>query len=80
VRASEASFEVEGHDIGALTGLRIRHDDSGFSPNWFLKWVRVELLVDGEKDAVSQWFFPCNRWLSSNKTVRIQAQSHVLRG
>lgn len=37
VRGRSDVFEVVGHDVGSLTALRVRHDDSGFSPNWYLK-------------------------------------------
>lgn len=33
-------FRVTGEYVGELTKLRIEHDNSGFSPGWFLDRVR----------------------------------------
>ena len=45
--------------LGELTLLKIWHNNSGFSPSWYLKQVIVR---DVTKDSV--YVFMCNRWLA----------------
>ena len=41
-----------------LTKIRVRHDNSGEEPEWYLKSVRVE-----KNDGKRKWYFRCDRWL-----------------
>jgi PLAT/LH2 domain-containing protein len=53
------TFSVTMQDIGVIRRVRIRHDNTGSNPGWFLDGIRIHNESnDGE------WFFPCNRWLS----------------
>ena len=45
-------------DVGRVEKVKVRHDNSGPGPGWFLEWVEVG--VGGEKGV---WHFPCGRWL-----------------
>ena len=45
-------------DVGRVEKVKVRHDNSGPGPGWFLDWVEVGIV--GEKGA---WHFPCGRWL-----------------
>ena len=71
-------FNLEAVDLGKVFKIRIRHDNSMFSPAWFLDKVEVEDLVD--KDS---FVFYCERWLGKNKddgkidrTLYIKVSTH----
>ena len=52
-------FQVRAiEDVGELTKIRVRHDNSGEEPEWYLKSVRVE-----KNDGKRKWYFLCDRWL-----------------
>jgi hypothetical protein len=46
-------------NLGELHEVRIRHNDRGEKPGWFLDGVTVRNETTGET-----WFFPCGRWLA----------------
>nr|XP_021394578.1 lipoxygenase homology domain-containing protein 1 [Lonchura striata domestica] len=52
-------FTIKAIDLGELKKLRIRHDNSGASPSWFLE--RVEIIDLKES---TTYYFPCQRWLA----------------
>ncbi|RLV99983.1 hypothetical protein DV515_00009258, partial [Chloebia gouldiae] len=52
-------FTIKAIDLGELKKLRIRHDNSGSSPSWFLE--RVEIIDLKES---TTYYFPCQRWLA----------------
>lgn len=54
------TFSTETVDVGELKAIRIRHDNSGGWPGWFLASVRVTR----ETPPVQEWVFPCERWLA----------------
>jgi PLAT/LH2 domain len=41
-------FTVEAPHVGSLSRLRIGHDDTGPSPDWYLEWVVVRNETTGE--------------------------------
>lgn len=43
-------------ELGELTGVKVRHDNTGLHPGWFLESVRVS------GDGVDV-YFPCGHWL-----------------
>nr|CUU98214.1 hypothetical transcript [Hymenolepis microstoma] len=45
--------------LDEVSRVQIEHDNSGASPDWFVKSITVK-EVDGEK----MWNFPCNSWIS----------------
>ena len=53
-------FQVESADLGNVYKVKIRHDNSGLSPDWFLSKVEV---IDGIKTYV----FYCEQWLAKGK-------------
>ncbi|NP_766422.2 lipoxygenase homology domain-containing protein 1 isoform 1 [Mus musculus] len=53
------TFTIYAIDLGALTKIRIRHDNTGNRPGWFLD--RVDITdVNNE----TTYYFPCQRWLA----------------
>ncbi|KAL2100047.1 hypothetical protein ACEWY4_004441 [Coilia grayii] len=52
-------FVVKAIDLGTLTKLRIRHDNSGLSPSWFLDQI---IIFDVNEETT--YHFPCQRWLA----------------
>lgn len=55
-------FYIENADLGKLTKIFIRHDDSGIRSDWFLD--RVEINDDLHND---KYIFYCERWLAKKK-------------
>ncbi|KAG8456825.1 hypothetical protein GDO86_002563 [Hymenochirus boettgeri] len=55
-------FTVEAVDIGALTKLKIGHDNKGLSAGWFLDWVEIDAPSLGHRVK-----FPCGRWLDKSE-------------
>lgn len=53
-------FQVESADLGAVYKVKIRHDNSGISPDWFLS--RVEVI-----DGIKNYVFYCENWLAKGK-------------
>lgn len=45
--------------LGDLKQVRIRHDNTGSRPGWFLDFISVH-----EEESDKEWMFPCQRWLS----------------
>lgn len=52
-------FSIETRDIGAIQRVRIRHDNSGNKPGWFLEQIRVQ-----REDTGQEWVFSCQNWLA----------------
>ncbi|KAK2516978.1 Loxhd1 [Columba guinea] len=52
-------FTVKAIDLGELKKLRIRHDNTGASPSWFLERVEIVDLKES-----TTYYFPCQRWLA----------------
>ncbi|VDD79773.1 unnamed protein product [Mesocestoides corti] len=61
-KGSEAVFQVEAVDLGKLTRIRIRHDNSGSSPSWYLQDVTV---CETEPEDGRDYYFPCETWLTA---------------
>ncbi len=53
---------IETTCLGKLHRLRIRHDNSGFAPGWFL-----ENIVVNDTTQKCVYDFPCNSWVDENK-------------
>uniref|UniRef100_A0A8D1VBR1 PLAT domain-containing protein n=1 Tax=Sus scrofa TaxID=9823 RepID=A0A8D1VBR1_PIG len=53
------TFTVYAIDLGALTKIRIRHDNSGNRPGWFLDRIDI---TDMNNEIT--YYFPCQRWLA----------------
>ena len=59
-RAATDHFSFDCLDVGQPTKLRIKHDNSGSNPAWFLDRV-VIAAEDG-----TQAIFPCYQWLDKD--------------
>jgi hypothetical protein len=58
----ENDFVFESKFLGALQRLRIRHDNAGSSPGWFVDSVTVQDLKN-----YKDYHFPCNQWLATDQ-------------
>jgi hypothetical protein len=58
-RGKTDEFTLAIKDLGDLREVRIRHDNVGEKPGWFLESVTVRNGVTGQS-----WFFPCHQWLA----------------
>uniref|UniRef100_A0A8C6JNJ0 Uncharacterized protein n=1 Tax=Melopsittacus undulatus TaxID=13146 RepID=A0A8C6JNJ0_MELUD len=61
-RGQEDTFTIQAVDLGILYKIKIRHDNSMFSPDWFLD--KVEILDETTEES---FIFLCERWLSKKK-------------
>ncbi|OPJ86950.1 lipoxygenase-like proteiny domain-containing protein 1 [Patagioenas fasciata monilis] len=61
-RGQEDTFTIQAVDLGILYKIKIRHDNSMFSPDWFLE--KVEILDETTEES---FIFLCERWLSKKK-------------
>uniref|UniRef100_A0A3P8U3P9 Polycystic kidney disease 1a n=1 Tax=Amphiprion percula TaxID=161767 RepID=A0A3P8U3P9_AMPPE len=65
-RNSQDTFIVSSADsLGPLWGVHIWHDNSGPSPEWYLKQVEVSEVSRG---CVRRWLFVGQCWLAVNKS------------
>ena len=65
---------MEAVDLGQVFKIKIRHDNSLLSPEWYLDQVEV---VDLDTEEV--FLFQCERWLSKKKEdKRICRFFHVM--
>ncbi|KAJ8789660.1 hypothetical protein J1605_004897 [Eschrichtius robustus] len=53
------TFTIYAIDLGPLTKIRIRHDNSGNRPGWFLDRIDI---IDMNNEIT--YYFPCQRWLA----------------
>ena len=58
----EDIFTLEAAELGNIFKVKLRHDNSNFSPSWFVDRVEVR---DVETDKL--YPFVCERWLSKKK-------------
>uniref|UniRef100_A0A8C4ZN74 Lipoxygenase homology PLAT domains 1 n=1 Tax=Gadus morhua TaxID=8049 RepID=A0A8C4ZN74_GADMO len=73
-RGSVDTFTMEAVDLGQVFKIKIRHDNSLLSPEWYLDQVEV---VDLDTEEV--FLFQCERWLSKKKEdKRICRFFHVM--
>jgi hypothetical protein len=56
------TFEIMAPSVGQLTAIRIRHDNSGNKPGWYVEKINV---VNSREMHV----FPCNCWLYSGTAL-----------
>ncbi|MER5890656.1 PLAT/LH2 domain-containing protein [Streptomyces sp. NPDC001941] len=61
-RASTSVFTYTLEDLGDLRKVRVRHDNSGARPGWFLSRILVRDM-DGDRE----WTFPCSLWLATDE-------------
>jgi len=69
----EDIFTLEAAELGNIYKLKLRHDNSNFSPCWFVDRVDIR---DVETDKL--YPFVCERWLSKKKEdKKIQRMFYV---
>ncbi|XP_056146384.1 lipoxygenase homology domain-containing protein 1 [Lampris incognitus] len=61
-RGAVDKFTIEAVDMGLVFKIKIRHDNSMVSPDWYLEQVEV---VDEDTEEV--FLFLCERWLSKKR-------------
>ena len=61
------TFSIQCCDLGRLTKVKVRHDNSGSGPSWYLDSIEVKEerraptgTSGGSEEA---WLFPCGQWL-----------------
>ena len=57
-------FGLGAEDVGDLTQIRVRHDNSGRQPGWYLRWILIEVEHDNNK---KEWRATCNTWLATDE-------------
>jgi len=60
-RGSTSTFTIAEINLGALDRIRLRHDNTGKRPGWYVEEVRIR---HGATNA--EWVFPCRRWLATS--------------
>ena len=68
-RNAEDLFGITCIDVGTPTKIRVRHDNSGFGPSWFLDKV----IIHSEKD-FKDYFFLCGKWLSTEREMMAKSK------
>lgn len=58
-------FTIEAVDLGQIFKIKIRHDDSMMSADWYLDQVEVF-----DEDTEDVFLFLCERWLSRKREDR----------
>jgi hypothetical protein len=61
-RGNTGSYYFKTGHLGTLRHLRIRHDNSGSAPGWFLERIVVTDLYSGRT-----WTFNAHRWLARDE-------------
>ncbi|MGW7042201.1 PLAT/LH2 domain-containing protein [Streptomyces avermitilis] len=64
-RNSVDTFTHTLRDLGDLYRIRIRHDNSGSRPGWFLDRITIR-----DEDSDKECAFPCARWLAVDEDDR----------
>uniref|UniRef100_A0A8C5H2G2 Lipoxygenase homology domain-containing protein 1-like n=1 Tax=Gouania willdenowi TaxID=441366 RepID=A0A8C5H2G2_GOUWI len=64
-RGSVDEFSIEAVDLGQVFKIRIRHDNSMVSADWYLDQVEVT-----DEDTEEVFLFLCERWLSRKREDR----------
>uniref|UniRef100_A0A803U0L0 Lipoxygenase homology PLAT domains 1 n=1 Tax=Anolis carolinensis TaxID=28377 RepID=A0A803U0L0_ANOCA len=58
-KAQVDKFSVPAIELGELTKVRIRQDNTGSNPAWFLERI---VIIDTKEENI--YYFPCQRWLA----------------
>ncbi|MDY3015195.1 MAG: PLAT/LH2 domain-containing protein [Evtepia sp.] len=61
-RGDIGTYKIYSSELGNIEFIRIRHDNSGKRPGWFLD----EVTVTNERTK-KVWIFPCHRWLARDE-------------
>ncbi|KAJ3604783.1 hypothetical protein NHX12_026835, partial [Muraenolepis orangiensis] len=74
-RGSVDTFTIEAVDLGEVFKIKIHHDNSLMSPEWYLDQVEVSDL-----DTEEVFLFLCERWLSKKKEDRRISRFFYVKG
>ncbi|KAF7660325.1 hypothetical protein LDENG_00284760 [Lucifuga dentata] len=74
-RASVDIFTIEAVDLGHVFKIKVRHDNSMMSPDWYLDQVEV---VDEDTEEV--FLFLCERWLSRKREDKLIERVFYVKG
>uniref|UniRef100_A0AAV2IX71 PLAT domain-containing protein n=1 Tax=Knipowitschia caucasica TaxID=637954 RepID=A0AAV2IX71_KNICA len=74
-RGSVDKFTIEAVDLGQVFKIKIRHDNSMISPDWYLDQVEV---VDVDTEEV--FLFLCERWLSKKREDKQIERAFYVKG
>jgi hypothetical protein len=55
-------FFVQAKTVGPMNVLKLRHDNSGQDPSWYVEKVCVE-----DMESMVTYEFPCDHWLAVNE-------------
>jgi len=58
-------FQITSEDVGPITKVIIRHDNTGLAPGWYLQWAKVK------DDQGRDYHFECNEWLAKGEKTKI---------
>lgn len=61
-RNQEDIFKIDAVSVGKVAKAKIRHDNSGMKPSWFLDRLEVQDTLDKV-----DFILPCNQWLSKTE-------------
>jgi len=61
-RGSRDSFNLTTSDVGVLQKVRLRHDNAGRKPGWFVDYIEVIRQADG-----ARWLATANTWLARDE-------------
>jgi hypothetical protein len=64
-RTGVDTFSAQVADLGDVTRVHVRHDNTGVAPGWFLD--RLIVRARDAAGAYREWTFPCHRWLARHE-------------
>ena len=59
-------FLFYDYNVGNVKSIRVRHDNSGTSPGWFLDYMHLRSAWNNVEHCEGWWFF-ASKWLSRNE-------------
>jgi len=61
-RGQTHKHDFQGKDVGAITKIRLGHDNSGLGPGWLVETVTIKNLRTGDS-----YDFPVNQWFDKSE-------------
>lgn len=55
-------FFLQAKTVGRIAAVRLRHDNSGQDPSWFVDKLSVE-----DMESMLTYDFPCGQWFATNE-------------
>jgi lipoxygenase homology domain-containing protein 1 len=66
-RKHKDRFRVIYKQIGYIIGIKIRHDNKGSSPDWYLDRIQIQFTSPDDDKVVIKYVFLCAKWLSLDR-------------